>query len=412
MPKTGSSSIQEELFKKTSLGQYKYTDLGLLNHGGVIRSIFSNDLHAWHGHKFNNRSDTEIIEFNCYYRDLLALEFSSGGDKIISGEDIFHMDSEALRKLKEFCDNYFTTIKIVGYVRSPLSFMESAFIQLVKNHNQKNIDFSILWPQYFTKLSSFDAVFGNENVILKHFTQSDLYHGDVVKDFFNLLGLQVPSSPKKSNESLSLEALACLFVYRKYGGLVDSSTSSHVFSPALVERLSNFGSTKFGFSKSLVDKVFTENRKDIEWINSRLGKNIDDSAVEKEYAISNEQDFVDIALMSLSNLARFNELNIDADKDNKNILAFFFKQLKSFAYSVASSSDSNEKLKFYFDERQCAILSGSTIGPAVFLREMALSFKRAKNYQDALKCIDAAINLKPSALDLKKIRSDIIVFLM
>ncbi|WP_176504169.1 hypothetical protein [Cobetia sp. 5-11-6-3] len=400
------------MFKNDSLGQYKYTGLGLLNHGGVIRSVFSGDLHAWHGHKNSNRSDSEIIEFNCYYRNLLESEFSSGGDKIISGEDIFHMDSEALRELKKFCDNYFKTIKIVGYVRSPLSFMESAFIQLVKNHNQKNIDFSILWPQYFVKLSRFDSVFGNENVILRHFSPSELYHGDVVKDFFNLLGLQVPTSSKKSNESLSLEALACLYVYRKYGNLVDSNTNSRIFSQALVERLSNFGNTKFGFSKSLIDRVISENRQDIEWINSRLGKDIDDSAAEKEFAISKEQDFVDVALMSLPNLCKFNENNIASDKDNEQILVFFLNQLKSFAYKLVSSSDINEQDDFSFDEHQCAILSASTIGPAVFLREMALSFKKAKNYQDALKCIDAAINIKPSALDLKKIRNDIVVLLI
>src|SRR5690554_2421947 len=278
MPKTGSSSIQETLFAKGGHGKFSYADLGVVNHGGVITSYFSSDPFAWHGHTAVGRTRGQVCVFNeCVGESLEAMK-SRSDNQIISGEDIYeHMDEHALTRMRDFFSDAFERIEIIGYVRPPISFMASAFIQYVKNHSQTRLDPDKLWPRYRAKLEKFDRVFGPERVTLRSFVPGRLIEGDVVQDFCQLLGEPLPQSQiRRVNESFSLEAAASMFTYHRIGPCYETYPSQPVDNNRLTEMLSSFGSQKLRFADSLVDPIIKKNLSDLDWIEARLGEPLRD----------------------------------------------------------------------------------------------------------------------------------------
>jgi hypothetical protein len=82
------------------------------------------------------------------------------------------------------------------------------------------------------------------------------------------------------NESISREAVALLYTFRKLGGGTQAPSRARVRRQ--VSALKEVGATKFRFSPDLLRPVLDEHRADIEWMEARLGDSLDEELGEHE----------------------------------------------------------------------------------------------------------------------------------
>jgi len=407
MPKTGSSSIQETLFAKGGHGPFVYADLGAANQGGMLRSCFSADPYAWPGHRAVGRSRTDVEAFNQHVEELLQAIKSRGGQQVISGEDIFHLDEAALQRLRVSFAEGFETIDVIGYVRPPAGFMASAFAELVKNRDQSRLDMHKLWPRYRAKLEKFDRVFGKEHVTLRAFLPRSLVDGDVVQDFCHYLGAPIEAAEiHRANESLSLEATAVLFAYRRHGPCYQSYKGKAADNNRLIAMLADFGSGKLRFADSLIAPVMNNNADDLAWIETRLGCDLRDSGAVTEGAISDEQDLLDIAADSVDALADFVKRQQARVEPTPQQIANWVEKLRVAITGRASNGATPGPCveSHFFTLEQTELLTDEKVGPAVALRELALAFERNGYMEEARNCVRAALQLRPDAKGLQALQ--------
>lgn len=295
MPKTGSSALQESLFKNIVDENVTYANLETASHSAIIFSMFSSNPSSHYYHQGMNHSANQIEEYNKKNKQLLIEGFieSKSNIEIISGEDIFHLDEKALYRMKIFFENYFKKILIVGYVRAPKSFMESAFQQLVKYHKLASFDFSLLYPHYKYKFEKFDKVFNSKNVNLWKFDPKNFPNSDISLDFCSRLNIKIDKKQLlRSNDSISKEAIAILYANNKYGKQFDFGIMEIEIDHELVNLISNIGNNKFKFSTKLISTVIKEHQVDLYWIEKRMKTSLKESSIKFFTTISSEKDLL------------------------------------------------------------------------------------------------------------------------
>ena len=225
MHKTGSSSIQET-FSNIPMEEIEYLSLGSSNHSGFFSTLLAKKPENYHTHRKNGLNKTQARELQQSYMEKLHTVLQGVTKKIvlISAEDLSSSSTEysELEYLKEILSPYCRRIRLIGYVRPPAGYMQSAFQQRMKSGGQKVFDLEKVYPYYQKSFMKMDAVFGKENVEFILFSRDSLHNGDVVQDFAHRIGVTVePNQIVRTNESLSLEATALLFVFRCFGGSVE-----------------------------------------------------------------------------------------------------------------------------------------------------------------------------------------------
>lgn len=402
MPKTGTSSLQETLFNLGGVGELRYANLGVVNHGGVITSFFADDPHAWRGHRVAGRSPEEIKSYNQQTLTRLEAVCEAHGQQIISGEDIWHMSQTALIKLRDFFAKHFERIEVVGYARPPASFMASAFQQLVKNHGLARLRVEAYYPRYREKFEKFDRVFGRENVTLRLFDPGHLVGGDAVVDFCNLLGESIsPEKIQRVNESLSLEATAVLFAYRREGPQYELYRGKARDNNALVASLVCFGAGKLRFADSLVAPVLEKNHDDIAWMEERLGQRIIDKGLNDKEAIASEAQLLEVASSQFDALQAYVNKQAEQAEPTPEQLARWIEKLRT----AISGRNSKGLVPAYgsqsfFTDEQLGLLEDDKLPPVIALRELALAFERHGRKDEASSVIQAAVTLRPDAKGL------------
>lgn len=407
MPKTGSSAIQDTFFSGIDLPGYRYADLGTANHGGIILSLFEENPRAWHEHDRLGRTDGQVQIFNERVRARLihCCENDNDLSMIISGEDIWHMSASSLLRLKKFFEHFFGQIKIIGYVRPPVAFMESAFGQLVKNHNLSKLDFGLLLPSYQRKFEKFDLVFGRKNVLLRPFIVNRLKFGDVVSDFSELLGFTIPENQRlRTNESLSLEALAVLFAFRKFEITEEPSPEAPLNNKRLIEKLADFGFSKVKFHDTLVGPVIKNIESDVRWMEDRLGESILDYPRETDGAIDNEASLLGVAVEQLDDLAALILRPCNSDPLDVQKVACCVDALR-IALTGKSGFPTSKPIVNTFTERQITLLRNHECKPADVFRELALYFEDIGRIDEAKIMIRHAMKIRPGGPMIMSIAS-------
>jgi len=267
MHKTGSTSIQRTLYDgPIHNGQYCKAS-SLANHGSLLRSIFMlNNSNKKHMYRALSGLIKDIGQTNDTY--VLSAEGLASGLYTL----------EVLHQLKEILLIHFNEIIIIGYVRSPKAFMESAFQERLKGGMAK-LNFKTLYPHYRKRLEKFDKVFGKENVKLFKFDNSSLFNRCVVQDFCKCAGISVPvENIKRENESLSYAAISLLYTYRLYASY-DNNARVHR-DGQLIKSLISLNGPKLRFASDVINPVISNNTNDIAWIENRLGQIIIESTVD------------------------------------------------------------------------------------------------------------------------------------
>ena len=315
MHKTGSSSIQVTLDKKFKSQETCYFNLAKANHSRLILSLFSKHKKtiAEHDNAVTMKMMLENIE-NC-----------PGQRMILSGEGIVKLTEEELKAFKDFLYQYFEKITIVAYVRSPGSFMVSAFQEIVKAGTY-HFKLEKVYPNYRNKFKKFDLVFGRENVHFWKFDPKSFTEGDVVTDFCHKIGININlSSVIRVNDSLSMEAFSLLYLYGKYGSGIPIPNKGKIFSI-----LQKIGKRKIQISPHLLNPIIEKNAKDISWMENRLGETLNENINSSLNDIKSEKDLLSVdseTLEALKDILKFEYVSPDLNTDNAGEALALFSAL-------------------------------------------------------------------------------------
>lgn len=306
MHKTGSSSIQSALSRHLEDSRFRYLDLGLPNHSLPLFTVFSHRIH----HLFQKEALTkqQVLAYreNTIRRLSHECESSRNNNAIalISGEDICNLTHKELSSFHDYLKGYFDTIDVVAYVRTPKSFMESAFQQRLKGGLSRfNID--SLYPSYRERFEKFENVFGQACLKYWLFEEKGFEQGDVVRDFYYRLGIAFkPKDSVRVNASLSKEAVALLFIYRRLGPGYVTGEDAHRKDQLLVTALGQVGKGKLELSTELMRAVLEKNSEDIAWMECRLGVPFNDELGNSDLdnVVATEEDLLNVSGMTITEL--------------------------------------------------------------------------------------------------------------
>jgi hypothetical protein len=303
MNKTGSSSIQNYLTKfSNDLGEgVKYANLGSANHSGAFSYIFVDNLLDIPTYKLRELTHTLVRKKSELFRKRLEFELNSDFKTIIfSAEELAILTEKELQNLKNKLLNYVDEIKVVAYVRTPLSFMESAFQQRVKVRVIE-LDYKLLYPKYKVRFEKFEQIFGAVEYSL--FEKKSLIGGDVIQDFCNKQKVNFHQS-LSSNISLSGIATKFLYLYQKARKEI---TITQEKIEILESTLKNIEGDKFRFPQQYEKIMREEFDEDYIWMNSRIkfphGSAIKDKKIQFDLKKFSREEYFE--LQKLTKIDRF-----------------------------------------------------------------------------------------------------------
>ncbi|WP_339934433.1 hypothetical protein [Vreelandella glaciei] len=351
MPKTGSSSIQDTL-SRLPMQEVEYLSLNSPNHSGFLMTVLSDKPHNYHSHVSNGLSYKEVQVLKKNYTQKLhyALKNVNKPQILISAEDLSRPDGSMseLTYFKQILLGYCKRVRVIGYVRPPIGYMQSAFQQRLKGGINSNLNLKSVYPNYYKRFSRIDTVFGRENVELVPFRSDSLYKGDAVLDFAHRIDVDLaPDQIVRTNESLSLEATSLLYVLR----YLNKSAPYKNFNRdngQFIAMLNKFGSQKLVFSASAVASFLEANRQDLDWISGRLGSSILDEPVIASQTIESEHDLLNVAYANRLAIWQLLEQTVPLTQDSQGIAQLIDKlqilrakdilPLKTPEYSLFNSS--------------------------------------------------------------------------
>ncbi|MGB3795651.1 MAG: hypothetical protein WA957_05040, partial [Alteraurantiacibacter sp.] len=216
-----------------------------------------------------------------------------------SGEVISTFERDALIRMRTYMSAHFSEIKIIGYVRPPIPFLDSATQQKIKGRKQKRLDDSIRLPDYGSFIN-FDEVFGRENVDFSLFDRSVLVSGDVVLDFAKKSGLCLRTDQViRMNDGVSLEALSFIYTKRNHGEPVNwREPKMGAADMMFISKLSVLGERKFTLAENLVAPLLDRRKKGIDWAEERIGASLRPPLVPSAHAIASDADLESVAVES------------------------------------------------------------------------------------------------------------------
>ena len=292
MHKTGSTAIQH-VFSNLTMDHLRYAptgrDLGhrgfgTTNHSGLLAAMFHEPAEDYHSFQRRGLSTAEVSEVrdtaNRYFK-----EFAHGEGKcLFSAEYLSSVHGFNFEAFAEFAKSRFNQIQIIGYVRAPVSYMQSRLQQMLKAGRlpermpEKLLNSRLLEPEFRKAFQRFDSAFGKKNVTLKPFQPDHLIDGDVIADFANLIGYSGLLSPaKEANTSLSQAATGLLLLQRTHGsgvhvGYADANAHNEVF----IRMIRQVGGPKLSLGVDFSDQQLSRMKRYTGWMEERLGARIDD----------------------------------------------------------------------------------------------------------------------------------------
>ncbi len=336
MHKTGSTSIQNSL-QHFQDQRYSYAVLGNNpNHSHAIYDAFTED--AERGFFDLKPTPAQIDR----YRAQLLQAIVSNGERnlIISGEKISSMHASALLRLRDFLSEHFSRIRVVGYVRSPASYIASAFQQRLKNRSP-TFEPMRLYRDYGETFQKFDHIFGAKQVDLWKFDGAKLRNRCAVSDFCYRLGIELPAGRiKNENESMSRQFVGLLYVYRKF-----APEQAATLQLSEVERLNKALSTtwnaKFVLSPALAQSIRDHHAADIAWMEQRLGESLEEVGKAAGHpVIDSEADLIQTAPETIQQLRALvgSQLSRQYRSDNPEHIAQLFHGLRTSVFAPAKAT--------------------------------------------------------------------------
>lgn len=267
MHKTGSSSIQTFL-NTAALENATYFKWNKPNHSILFVTLFAEHPEAHWFFRQRGVSAEEIAGERARLREDLRRQVADSphGLFLFSAERIYGASHADLVACKSFFEPLFDDISVFCYVREPLSYAASMLQQRLKTGTLPGP--RALLPQFRKHIGTLDRVFGAEHVVPRLYSDPRRDTGDVVADFCDWTGVRAAQPAEVSvNRSLSAEATALLYLFRKYAGFELSSAAAVTASRKLVRALAKLpgqrialGPEAFGSAAIDADRAWMERR--------------------------------------------------------------------------------------------------------------------------------------------------------
>ncbi|WMS45350.1 hypothetical protein RDV64_23645 (plasmid) [Acuticoccus sp. MNP-M23] len=301
MHKTGSSSIQATMAKMATKDPL-YVLPNPANNSVPLAAIFEENPRGLFKHR-SKRQDPEytskIIE---QWKNSIDETLSSCNARsvVFSAEYLSVASHEAIERMRDYLSRYCSSIQIIGYVRPPVPWINSAFQQRSKNRAVNNFQELITLRDYRKVFEKFDKIFGVENVSLVVFDRKTLKGNDVVLDFAHRIGFPLNHEDVvQANESMSLEAVSLLYAKRFFGSPMnwENPNSAKAYARFL-DKLRGLGKRKVSLAESLVAPLLADHQDDIDWMEQRVGASLRGETDFAADAIGGEEDLIAVALSS------------------------------------------------------------------------------------------------------------------
>lgn len=321
MFKTGTSTIQNTLHEHPIGKNFCYFKFEAPNHSMVMISMFYINRYKKIIAQKNRTINNQTIEQNRkrIKKQILENIKNCPNEKmIISGEFLTEFGDIALKRLKEFFNEYFHKITIIAYIRSPKSYIESAFQETLKGGN-KEFNLEERYPFYRKNFEKFDKIFGKENVILVKFQRESLKGNDIVKDFFFRMNLEGEDMKIIStNESMPKELASLFYLRNKYKTDKKNRIETRKESNKILKRLRGIKGKKLKFHSDLVVPILSKHIDDIKWMEQRLGTSLEENMLDDDDAVRSEDDLMEIDRKFIRELFEMDSNDFDIEKQNIN----------------------------------------------------------------------------------------------
>jgi hypothetical protein len=288
MHKTGSTSIQQSLYRRLADPRFHYIDLGVADAGPRLAAVFQ-----------RQPEDATL-------RARLDRELRDSGPRtaILSAERLSDFNASEFGALRAAVAAQGKEVALaVGYVRRPKERMEGVFQQWVRVGRRFSLE--ELYPAYRRSLEKFDQQLGRERVQLWRFAPEAFPSGCVVQDFCARLDIRFP--PRKvirANEGVSRPALSLLLAYHRLAPGHATEARTRRARALLARRAASVPGPKLRLHSSVVAPILDAQRADLEWIEARLGASLtEDLEAQDAQSIRCEDDLLEFSPESLQWLA-------------------------------------------------------------------------------------------------------------
>lgn len=195
--------------------------------------------------------------------------------KVIISSEFFQSRYSTLEELQSLHDcfsEYFDSIKILLYIRNPLSSAVSLYSTAVKSGASEG--FPSPPSSYYVKslmhkrtVSDWSYIFGADNIYLKLFEDDFLNRNGVLHSFTSFIGIDslegFSVSASRSNLSLNPQELA---LYRALNRLNAGSTNSYVLSHKAFDLLQDYSLNRLIPSREYYDTYENHFKESQDWI--------------------------------------------------------------------------------------------------------------------------------------------------
>ncbi|MCC4270461.1 hypothetical protein LL254_07035 [Marinobacter nauticus] len=320
--KTGSSSIQH------GLSQYAGHQISVINFGGENQSIPIINAFAVEPEK--NRINVrrgltrlDLLEEKRRVRQSLVAQLdSASGCAVLSGEGISMLDTSELEAFRSFVKPYCSDVQVMVYLRPAISYMESTFQENVKAGVAK-FNARGLLPHYKIRLQNLRKVFGQQSIHTRLYEKQRLVGQDVVKDFFDFLGVPYRGPKlKQKNLGLSSEAIKILYCYWKFGPGYGSGEDAIRKNHRLIKLLGKVRSERLALSHQVFVPFTDFLEEERFWLLEHFGldiKGASDKPASSASAIGKEADMYQLSKESLDWLAFQSSQTLDTSKYGEDL---------------------------------------------------------------------------------------------
>lgn len=296
--KTGSSSIQETLFRapEGALGDTRYLSYGIANSSLMVRNLFvAPDSHS------------RVVQGVLRTRfDLGLRRIAASPRAIFSAETISDLDTAGLEKLTAALSARGAQLSFVGYLRDPVTYLRSAFQEQLKNAYGRGFPFGpggVPRRNYHQIVDRLDALAGPDRVQAFPFDRALFPQGDVVRHFLDQAGLDPDRlTIRRVNESLSMTAVKALFAYRRLRAPRDTDIGSDTTRDVFVALLSRLDGPAFNLSPAIDARIARRYVHILDWSERRLGTRLALPRRNDDDGIRSEDDMLAFTPEDLSRL--------------------------------------------------------------------------------------------------------------
>ncbi|MEQ8899469.1 MAG: hypothetical protein RID23_20515 [Roseovarius sp.] len=270
MFKTGSSSIQSFLAgaNLTNATCFSWNDP---NHSALFVLLFTRQpetdwIFRQRGLSAEDLSDRRLQASRELTRQI---EASRHDMFVFSAERLYRSRRADLTACRDFFDRYFPEIRVHCYVRDPMGYAASMLQQNLKTGNVPRP--RALLPKFRQHVGNLDYVFGPDNVMTRLYSDPGRPSRNIVADFCDWTGLDTASDTNVvTNTSMSAEATALLYLFRKFSGFAESSDRAVAANSRMVRALMTLPGQRMALTPDFFGDEAAEIADDQHWMEARM----------------------------------------------------------------------------------------------------------------------------------------------